>query len=322
MADVTINELSLVSAANLNNNDLLIVEQTSNGTRASQLSSIKEKMLGNSTITGLGGSTATEAIAKLNELVNYSTSNNSTLIHNSIGRGQNITKNGGVSNDQWTEIKNGTFRDMYIGDYWLIGGVTYRIAAFDYYYGKRSVANHHVVIVPDTCLSDPVNMAETATNATGFNGALTYISSAMTTVRNTITSAFGNNHLLSHDLAVSKTIDSNGIVIANETVTTDVTFMTAGNVFGASLNNIVVPLGGVNLLSYEDSIQFPLFRYMPERTAATNSTGNKRYWLRDTYGTDSFVGVYEYGYYASISAHLATPLFRIRPVFCIKGATS
>ena len=55
---------------------------------------------------------------------------------------------------QYAAIKAGTFDDLYIGDYWTIGGVNYRIAAFDYYLnsGDTNCTTHHVVIVPDTCL--------------------------------------------------------------------------------------------------------------------------------------------------------------------------
>ena len=60
MADVRISDLSLISAANLDGNDRLIVEQTSNGTGATKYSSLKEAMLGSSTITSLGGETVVE----------------------------------------------------------------------------------------------------------------------------------------------------------------------------------------------------------------------------------------------------------------------
>jgi len=34
---------------------------------------------------------------------------------------------------QYLAISSGTFDDLYIGDYWTIGGVNWRIAAFNYY---------------------------------------------------------------------------------------------------------------------------------------------------------------------------------------------
>lgn len=52
--------------------------------------------------------------------------------HNSLYRGENLGDH--VTDEQYATIAAGTFDGLWIGDYWVIGGVTYRIAAFDYYY--------------------------------------------------------------------------------------------------------------------------------------------------------------------------------------------
>lgn len=77
---------------------------------------------------------------------------NNAGAHNAIYRGKSLGST--VTTAQYAAIKAGTFDDLYIGDYWTIGGVNYRIAAFDYYLnsGDTSCTTHHVVIVPDTCL--------------------------------------------------------------------------------------------------------------------------------------------------------------------------
>lgn len=43
---------------------------------------------------------------------------------------------------------------MYIGDYWTINGVNWRIAHFDYWLrtGDTECTKHHIVVVPDTNL--------------------------------------------------------------------------------------------------------------------------------------------------------------------------
>ena len=56
--------------------------------------------------------------------------NQNAGFHNSIYRGKNLGSS--VSAEQWAQIGAGTFDDMFIGDYWVINGVTWRIAAFDY----------------------------------------------------------------------------------------------------------------------------------------------------------------------------------------------
>src|SRR5699024_9521029 len=66
--------------------------------------------------------------------------------HNSVYRGKNLGAS--VTAEQYAAIAAGTFDDLYIGDYWTIGGVTYRIAAFDYYLhtGDTPCTDHHAVI--------------------------------------------------------------------------------------------------------------------------------------------------------------------------------
>ena len=56
---------------------------------------------------------------------------NNAGAHNAIYRGKNLGTS--VTTAQYNAIKAGTFDDLYIGDYWVINGVTWRIAAFDYY---------------------------------------------------------------------------------------------------------------------------------------------------------------------------------------------
>lgn len=54
--------------------------------------------------------------------------------HNGIYRGKFLGNS--VTAAQYAAIAAGTFEDLYIGDYWTIGGVNWRIAAFDYYVEK------------------------------------------------------------------------------------------------------------------------------------------------------------------------------------------
>lgn len=93
--------------------------------------------------------------------------------HNSIYRGKNLGTT--VTEEQWEAISSGTFTDLYIGDYWVIGGVNWRIAAFDYYLncGDTSFTKHHAVIVPDTCL---YNAQMNTTNVTtgAYKGSAMY----------------------------------------------------------------------------------------------------------------------------------------------------
>ena len=93
--------------------------------------------------------------------------------HNSIFRGANLGTS--VTDAQYQAIQAGTFDDLYIGDYWVINGVTWEIAAFDYYYGCGDTAfnKHHAVIVPRSILYNHA-MNSTNTTAGAYAGSLMY----------------------------------------------------------------------------------------------------------------------------------------------------
>ncbi len=88
--------------------------------------------------------------------------------HNSIFRGKDLGST--ITGAQYNAIKNGTFDDMYIGDYWTFGGVKHRIAHFDYFLGRsmyyaekiqpgdiaaksyHRTTPHHVILLPDASI--------------------------------------------------------------------------------------------------------------------------------------------------------------------------
>ena len=116
--------------------------------------------------------------------------------HNSIYRGKNLGTS--VTYKQWTAINAGTFNDLYIGDYWTIGGVNYRIAAFDYYLhtGDTECTAHHVVIVPDKSFYRGT-MNDSNVTTGGYYGSkmkTSKLANALATVK----AAFGANHILTH----------------------------------------------------------------------------------------------------------------------------
>ena len=52
--------------------------------------------------------------------------------HNAIYRGECLGNT--ITDEQAAAIADGSFEDLFIGDYWTMGGVNYRIADFDYWY--------------------------------------------------------------------------------------------------------------------------------------------------------------------------------------------
>ena len=76
---------------------------------------------------------------------------------------------------QKAAIKDGSFKGMFLGDYWSIGGRIWRIVDMDYWYncGDTAFTSHHLVIMPDEAL---YNAQMNTTNVTtgGYVGSAMY----------------------------------------------------------------------------------------------------------------------------------------------------
>lgn len=226
--------------------------------------------------------------------------------HNSIYRGKNLGTT--VTEEQWEAISSGTFTDLYIGDYWVIGGVNWRIAAFDYYLncGDTSFTKHHAVIVPDTCL---YNAQMNTTNVTtgAYKGSAMYTAN-LTQAKSTINSAFGSSHVLSHRIYLSNAT-SNGRASAGEWTDSTVDLMCEHMVYGSGIFSPVSDGSNVPNNYRVEKGQLPLFALEPSRIC-----NRAAWWLRDVITAAAFASVRADGHatYNSASASCG-----VRPAFCI-----
>lgn len=226
--------------------------------------------------------------------------------HNSIYRGKNLGTT--VTEEQWEAISSGTFTDLYIGDYWVIGGVNWRIAAFDYYLncGDTSFTKHHAVIVPDTCLySAQMNTTNVTTGA--YKGSAMYTAN-LTQAKSTINSAFGSSHVLSHRIYLSNAT-SNGRASAGEWTDSTVDLMCEHMVYGSGIFSPVSDGSNVPNNYRVEKGQLPLFALEPSRICNRDT-----WWLRDVITAAYFAGVYYNGNAASSNASYS---LGVRPAFCI-----
>ena len=128
-------------------------------------------------------------------------------LHNSIFRGKCIGTS--VSEEQWAQIKAGTFNDIWLGDYWTINGVNWRVADFDFVWPGRGfdwgfayhdtgktklVTEHHLMITPDTCLGNSVWDSNNLSTA-GYGGS-TIRANLKNTYLPMCKSAFGDAHIM------------------------------------------------------------------------------------------------------------------------------
>lgn len=230
---------------------------------------------------------------------------NNAGAHNAIYRGKNLGTS--VTTAQYNAIKAGTFDDLYIGDYWVINGVTWRIAAFDYYFncGDSSCTTHHAVIVPDTCLYNHV-MNDTNVTTGGYVGSKMY-TEGLEQAKTTIKAAF-SGHVLSHRIYLTNAT-SNGKASAGAWCDSEVDLMNEQMVYGTGIFSPVSDGSTVPANYRVEKSQLPLFAHEPSRIC-----NRKDWWLRDVITAAYFaiVGGAGSAYYANAS----TPN-GVRPAFCI-----
>lgn len=227
--------------------------------------------------------------------------------HNSIYRGKYLGSS--YTAEQQAAITDGTFTDLFIGDYWTINGVNYRIAAFDYYLntGDTACTTHHAVIVPDTVLYiAQMNTSNTTTG--GYVGSAMYTTN-LTTAKTTINTAFGSANILSHSVYLTNTINSSGIVTNGDWYDCTVDLMSEQMVYGSSIF-MPVSTGSIVPSNYFiEKTQLNLFSLCPSFISNRNS-----YWLKDVVNASCFsdVGAAGQSHYGGASGTRG-----VRPAFAI-----
>ena len=238
---------------------------------------------------------------------------NNAGAHNSVYRG--ISLGTSVSSAQFAAISAGTFDDMYIGDYWTIGGINWRIAGFNYYLncGDQGAAEYnlttpHLVIVPDTSLYDSAMNSTNTTEGGYYNSVMKQ--SNLATAISTINSAFGSGHVMEHrNLFVNAVADGRPSNGSWYDMTVDL--MNEVNVFGA---HHFSPVGDGTNIPYNYAVDksiFPLFIARPDLQC-----NRQTFWLRDVVSSADFANAYLIGNcnYSNASTSLG-----VRPAFCLKS---
>lgn len=225
--------------------------------------------------------------------------------HNAIYRGAYLGSS--VTAAQYNAINNGTFEGLYIGDYWTIGGVNYRIAAFDYYLrcGDTDLTTHHAVIVPDTILYTHV-MNDSNVTTGGYVGSKMY-TEGLEQAKTTIKTAF-SGHVLKHRVYLVNAT-ANGRASDGAWYDSEVDLMNEQMVYGSSIFAPVSNGANVPANYGVEKSQLPLFQFRAD--LISNRT---TYWLRDVITAAFFAFVDVSG---SAYASYANPSYGVRPAFCI-----
>lgn len=189
--------------------------------------------------------------------------------HKNIYRGKYLGNS--VSVDQLAAIADGSFDDLYVGDYWEIPvtidnveqSVKWRIADIDYFIGYRDAVEttkrmtaHHLVIVPDTSLY----LSQPGSRTNGYNGS-DIRTSGLDKAKTAINAVFPDM-VLSHKNYISTAIDATGTVTRCEEQTCTIELMSQVMVFGFSrFQNLANLQEDIN---YSLGGQFALFRLSPK----------------------------------------------------------
>ena len=211
-------------------------------------------------------------------------------MHRNIFRGECLGES--ITAEQLATIRDGSFKDLYVGDYWEKDGVKYRIADINYWRNvgyPETVQKPHILIVPDTTLGSRQMIANNSTAGGYRNSSMK--NARLNQIANSLPDAF-KNILISHRMFSDGTWINASVDLMNEV-------MVHGTYICADNNN----------KQTSDTQQLSLFRLCPE----LKSIG-QNYWLRNVAGSQTYTLISQYG---DASTDAATSTYGIRPVFAI-----
>lgn len=208
-------------------------------------------------------------------------------------------------------VSDGTFKGLWLGDYWVIGGHTWRIADFDYWWncGDTAFTKHHLVIVPDKSL---YTAEMNATNVTtgGYAGSKMFTAN-LANAKTLAKSAFGAENVLVHREYLDNAM-TNGYPSAGAWYDVDVDLMNEIMVYGSFIFR-PAGTGSVVVTRYTTAnSQLALMAASP-KFIKTRET----YWLRDPVSATSFADV---SYAGDASSGSASGARGVRPAFAVGQA--
>lgn len=164
--------------------------------------------------------------------------------HANIFRGQSL---GALSSTHIANIQNGTFHDMFIGDYFTVNDSNYVIADINYKkgHGDTTPLGNHLVLMPQNWSKTPTQtlapdgkttnyMNDTDTTAGGFAGSKLY-KTYLPQIQQKLEADFGN-HLLNFREIISTHVDDSGAPDQAEWRDTKVMIPCETMVYGTMVN--------------------------------------------------------------------------------------
>lgn len=272
------------------------------GVNLSELTQINELVSGNKLLVGT--TDGNKAIAAEDALFAMFDGFAPVELRRVLFRGKNLGT--ALTAVQKAAIKDGSFKGMFLGDYWSIGGRIWRIVDMDYWYncGDTAFTSHHLVIMPDEAL---YNAQMNTTNVTtgGYVGSEMYKSN-LANAKTIVNAAFQGSVLTHREYlcnAVANGRPSGGAWFDSSIELPNESMMYGHPHFSPTSDGSTVP--AIYTIS---KTQLALFMVCPR--FIVNRSYNQ--WLRDVVSSACFADVHDYG---NASYGVASYSFGVRPVF-------
>lgn len=272
------------------------------GVNLSELTQVNALVSGNKLLVGT--TEGNKAIAAEDALFAMLDSFAPVELRRVLFRGKNLGT--ALTAVQKAAIKDGSFKGMFLGDYWSIGGRIWRIVDMDYWYncGDTAFTSHHLVIMPDEAL---YNAQMNTTNITtgGYVGSEMYKKN-LANAKTIVNAAFQGSVLTHREHlcnAVANGKQSGGAWF-DSSIELPSEIMMYGHIhFGNASDGNTIP----NIYT-PSKTQLALFmvcpRFITDRSHAQ--------WLRDVVSSASFAYV---GTDGNTADDLASYSYGVRPVF-------
>lgn len=272
------------------------------GVNLSELTQINELVSGNKLLVGT--TDGNKAIAAEDALFAMLDGFAPVELRRVLFRGKNLGT--ALTAVQKAAIKDGSFKGMFLGDYWSIGGRIWRIVDMDYWYncGDTAFTSHHLVIMPDEAL---YNAQMNTTNVTtgGYVGSAMYKSN-LANAKTIVNAAFQGSVLTHREYlcnAVANGRPSGGAWFDSSIELPNEPMMYGHPHFSPTSDGSTVP--SIYTIS---KTQLALFMVCPR--FIVNRSYNQ--WLRDVVSSAAFACV---GSYGNTSCDGASASYGVRPVF-------
>lgn len=272
------------------------------GVNLSELTQINELASGNKLLVGT--TDGNKAIAAEDALFAMLDGFAPVELRRVLFRGKNLGT--ALTAVQKAAIKDGSFKGMFLGDYWSIGGRIWRIVDMDYWYncGDTAFTSHHLVIMPDEALYNAqMNTANVTTG--GYVGSAMYKSN-LANAKTIVNAAFQGSVLTHREYlcnAVANGRPSGGAWFDSSIELPNEPMLYGHPHFSPTSDGSTVP--SIYTIS---KTQLALFMVCPR--FIVNRSYNQ--WLRDVVSSASFALVDLHG---TATCNGASISYGVRPVF-------